>query len=125
MRIAFAFTGAGHGTMKAIRSAIPIAEVDTDTETQDLPHPNTMLFTAVKDGKIHSILQAFGTYYEFTEKYTRGDLALIKATDGIEGLPAFDGNAVGNKGWHVSKETAAGVDTLTFRWYLGTMFIVR
>ena len=47
-----AFTGAGHGTMKAIRSAIPDAEVDTDMETQDLPHPNTMLFTAVKDGKI-------------------------------------------------------------------------
>jgi len=54
-----AFTGAGHGTMKAIRSAIPNAEVDTDTETRDLPHPNTMLFTAVKDGKILAQKRAF------------------------------------------------------------------
>ena len=31
---------------------------------------------SVKDGKIYSILQAFGTYYDFTEKYTRGNIAL-------------------------------------------------
>ena len=54
-----AFTGAGHGTMKAIRSAIPNAEVNMDTETQDLPHPNTMLFTALKDGKILAQIRAF------------------------------------------------------------------
>ena len=47
-----AFTGSGHGTVKAIRSAIPGAEVITDPEKKDLPHPNTMLFTAVKDGRI-------------------------------------------------------------------------
>jgi hypothetical protein len=55
----------------------------------------------------------------------RGDYTFVTATDGIEGTPVFDGNAVGKKGWHVSKETVAGVDTLTFRWYLGTMLIIR
>ena len=47
-----AFTGSGHGTVKAIRSAIPGAEVITDPEKKDLPHPNTMLFTAMKEGRI-------------------------------------------------------------------------
>ena len=44
-----AFTGAGHGTGKAIRSGLPGAEivVDTKTEIKDLPHPNTMLFEAL------------------------------------------------------------------------------
>ena len=46
-----AFTGEGHGTEKAIRSAIPEAAVFFDRETQDLPHPNTMLFTAYKNGE--------------------------------------------------------------------------
>ena len=46
-----AFTGEGHGTGKAIRSALPGAEVIFDRETADIPHPNTMLFTALKDGK--------------------------------------------------------------------------
>ena len=46
-----AFTGAGHGTGKAIRSGLPGAEIIIDTEKKDLPHPNTMLFTALKDGK--------------------------------------------------------------------------
>jgi L-serine dehydratase len=46
-----AFTGSGHGTVKAIRSAIPGAEVVIDAEEKDLPHPNTMLFVALKDGK--------------------------------------------------------------------------
>jgi L-serine dehydratase len=45
-----AFTGEGHGTMKAIRTALPGAEVIFDRETVDLPHPNTMRFTALKDG---------------------------------------------------------------------------
>ena len=48
-----AFTGEGHGTAKAIREILPEAEIlfDTDTEIKDLPHPNTMLFKAFKDGK--------------------------------------------------------------------------
>ena len=45
-----AFTGEGHGTGKAVRSAIPEAKVIFDKTTQDLPHPNTMLFRAYKDG---------------------------------------------------------------------------
>jgi len=54
-----AFTGAGHGTVKAIRSAIPNAEVLTDTETQDLAHPNTMLFIVTKEGKTIAQIHAF------------------------------------------------------------------
>ncbi len=46
-----ALTGAGHGTGKAICSGLPGAEIIMDTETKDLPHPNTMLFTALKDGR--------------------------------------------------------------------------
>ncbi len=46
-----AFTGAGHGTGKAIRSGLPGAEIIVDTGTKDLPHPNTMLFTALKNGR--------------------------------------------------------------------------
>ena len=46
-----AFTGEGHGTEKAIKSAIPFARVLFDRESTDLPHPNTMLFTAFSKGK--------------------------------------------------------------------------
>ena len=46
-----AFTGEGHGTVKAIRGALPGAVVVLDRDTADLPHPNTMLFTAMKNGK--------------------------------------------------------------------------
>lgn len=47
-----AFTGEGHGTGKAIKNAIPDAEVlfDRETPAGSLPHPNTMLFRAYKDG---------------------------------------------------------------------------
>lgn len=48
-----AFTGEGHGTGKAIRSAIPEAEIvfDRKEEENNLPHPNTMLFVARKGGE--------------------------------------------------------------------------
>ncbi len=46
-----AFTGAGHGTGKAILSALPGTEIRVDDTRKDLPHPNTMLFTALKDGQ--------------------------------------------------------------------------
>ncbi len=46
-----AFTGEGHGTGKAIRAGLPGAEVLFDREETDLPHPNTMRFTALKDGR--------------------------------------------------------------------------
>ena len=48
-----AFTGEGHGTGKAIRSAIPEAEIifDRKEEENNLPHPNTMLFIARKGGE--------------------------------------------------------------------------
>ena len=41
-----AFTGEGHGTGKAIRSALPDTEIVFDRETSELPHPNTMRFEA-------------------------------------------------------------------------------
>ena len=43
-----AFTGAGHGTEKAILHAIPGAKVNSDLSVTDLPHPNTMKFFAKK-----------------------------------------------------------------------------
>ena len=55
----------------------------------------------------------------------RTNHTLATATDGIEGLPAFDGNAPGNKGWHLKKAAIDGVETLTFFWRLGTMFTIR
>ena len=41
-----AFTGEGHGTGKAIASALPGVEVVFNREETDLPHPNTMDFQA-------------------------------------------------------------------------------
>ena len=46
-----AYTGEGHGTGKAIVSGLPGAEVVFDREKRDLPHPNTMLFEAFKNGQ--------------------------------------------------------------------------
>ena len=48
-----ALTGDGHGTAHAIHSAIPNAEItyDTTTPIATLPHPNTMDFSAGRDGK--------------------------------------------------------------------------
>ncbi len=54
-----AFTGAGHGTQKAIRSGLPGAEIRVDTKTRDLPHPNTMLFTARREGKVLESVRVF------------------------------------------------------------------
>ena len=45
-----AFTGEGHGTGKAIQSGLPGAEIVFNRTEQDLPHPNTMLFEALKEG---------------------------------------------------------------------------
>ena len=47
-----AFTGEGHGTGKAIRSAIPNAEILFNRTERGLPHPNTMLFEALKGGEV-------------------------------------------------------------------------
>ena len=55
----------------------------------------------------------------------RAEHTLATATDGIEGLPAFDSNAPGKKGWHLVKETVNGVESLKLFWKLGTMFTIR
>ena len=47
-----AFTGEGHGTGKAIQTGLPGAEVVFNREESDLPHPNTMLFEAFRDGEL-------------------------------------------------------------------------
>ena len=47
-----AFTGAGHGTERAIMTVIPDCEVRFDKETKDLPHPNTMVFRAYKGNEL-------------------------------------------------------------------------
>ena len=46
-----AFTGQGHGTGKAVTSALPGASVIFDKEKKDLPHPNTMEFRAFSGEK--------------------------------------------------------------------------
>ncbi|MBR7074883.1 MAG: L-serine ammonia-lyase, iron-sulfur-dependent, subunit alpha [Oscillospiraceae bacterium] len=47
-----AFTGEGHGTGKAILSGLPGAQIVFDRAERDLPHPNTMLFEAFRDGQL-------------------------------------------------------------------------
>jgi len=49
----------GHGTGKAVRAVIPQAEIIFDYEKKDLPHPNTMLFEAFRDGKIIGSTRVF------------------------------------------------------------------
>ena len=56
---------------------------------------------------------------------SRGEYSLIEAADGIEGVPSFDSNADGNKGWRVKKEVVDGVEKLTFGWHLGTVVTFR
>ena len=47
-----AFTGEGHGTQKAIHNGLPGAELVFDRTKTDLPHPNTMLFEAFREGRV-------------------------------------------------------------------------
>lgn len=47
-----AFTGEGHGTEKAVSSGLPGAHIFFDRDQQDLPHPNTMRFSAYKKGAL-------------------------------------------------------------------------
>ena len=54
-----AFTGAGHGTGKAILSGLPGAAISVNTDEKELPHPNTMLFTALKNGKEIESIRVF------------------------------------------------------------------
>lgn len=54
-----AFTGEGHGTGKAILEGLPGAKIIFDRETLDLPHPNTMRFTALKDGQVIASVRMF------------------------------------------------------------------
>ena len=54
-----ALTGEGHGTMKAVRSAIPGAQVTCDPDAAGLPHPNTMRFTALRGGQVLREVHAF------------------------------------------------------------------
>ena len=54
-----ACTGDGHGTGKAIRSAIPGAEIEICREQLELPHPNTMLFTAYRGNEMLASVHVF------------------------------------------------------------------
>ena len=47
-----AFTGEGHGTGKAIQSGLPGAKILINRAEKNLPHPNTMLFEAYKEGQL-------------------------------------------------------------------------
>ena len=54
-----AFTGEGHGTKKAIDSALPGALILSCHSAADLPHPNTMLFQALREGKVYASHRIF------------------------------------------------------------------
>ncbi len=58
-------------------------------------------------------------------KLVRGDYALVRATGGIEGIPAFDNGASENKGWSLAKETIDGVETLTFTKHPGLVLLLK
>ena len=47
-----AFTGEGHGTGRAIKTALPGAEIVFNREERGLPHPNTMLFEGFRGGEL-------------------------------------------------------------------------
>jgi hypothetical protein len=50
---------------------------------------------------------------------------LATATGGIEGMPAFNSNAPGNKGWHLVKETVNGEESLKLFWQLGMTITIH
>jgi len=54
-----ALTGKGHQTDEAVINALrpAYAEVEFDTVTEDIPHPNTMDIMAIKDGSVISTLR--------------------------------------------------------------------
>ena len=54
-----ACTGEGHGTQHAIRNAMPGAEIIFDRFANELPHPNTMRFEAIRNGKAADPLRIF------------------------------------------------------------------
>ncbi len=56
-----AATGEGHGTGKSIRSGLPGAEIvfRRDVPETELPHPNTLLFEALKGGSVIAANRVF------------------------------------------------------------------
>ena len=56
-----AFTGAGHGTERAIQTVIRDCDVYFDKDKSDLPHPNTMLFKAYRNGELIGENRIFST----------------------------------------------------------------
>ena len=58
-----------------------------------------------------------GTDFALLSRKTEHTLAM--ATGGIDGMPAFDSNAPGNKGWHLVKVTENDVEKLKLFWQLG------
>ncbi|MBQ4473634.1 MAG: L-serine ammonia-lyase, iron-sulfur-dependent, subunit alpha [Lachnospiraceae bacterium] len=74
-----AYTGKGHGTGKAIRTAIPDAEICLSEESEGLPHPNTMLFEAWRDGQLERAVRCFsigGCSIRFEDEDSREDIEI-------------------------------------------------
>ena len=59
------------------------------------------------------------------EVLAHGEYTLATATGGIDGMPAFDDRARGNKGWHLVNESVNGVESLKFYWQSGMAIIIR
>lgn len=96
-----ALTGKGHKTDKAIKTFLPEAEIIFDYDTKDLPHPNTVTFTAYKDGKVvgketcmsvgGGDIKFVGENYEEPEIYTHENFSdiLLECEDRNITLPEF------------------------------------
>lgn len=82
-----AFTGEGHGTGKAILSAIPEAKLSFDFETEDIPHPNTMDFRAFKDGELlgeNRIMSIGGGSFRIEGEESEDDIEMYKENNFTE-----------------------------------------
>jgi hypothetical protein len=133
------FTG---GTLDVYGSDlyVPVLECGAGSITNSNEYLTNCIITVTESMRVDSASYRGGTLkidgkLRFAEGATldgedlallsRGEYSLVEAADGIEGLPAFDTNADGNKGWHVKKTVVGGVEKLTFSWHMGTVVTFR
>jgi hypothetical protein len=119
---------------------VPVLECGSGSITNSNEYLTNCIITVTESMRVDSASYRGGTLkidgkLRFAEGATldgedlallsRGEYSLVEAADGIEGLPAFDTNADGNKGWHVKKTVVDGVEKLTFSWHMGTVVTFR
>ena len=117
-----AFTGEGHGTGKAIQEAIPEAVVifNRDIPEDDLPHPNTMLFTARKNGEILNQTRIFsigGGAIRIEGETSADDLEVYPEKDFSEMLAFCREHRLSLKDFVYTREEAGLKDALRNVWH--------